>query len=98
MGYDLLASKASALGFAPASLASCESNDTLESFFSALRQSAAEYDLTTMTYHWLIGVSASTDSAGITTYYDFDEFGRLKSIKDFNRHFIKKFTYNYKLK
>lgn len=68
----------------------------LTSFFTSLRNALPDYDITTMTYHWLIGVSSATDSRGITTHFSFDNQGRLSSIKDYNGYFIRKYDYHYK--
>ncbi len=53
-------------------------------------------DVTTLTYRWLVGVVSETDGRGVTTYYNYDDYGRLKEIRDYNRHLIRKYTYNLK--
>ncbi len=96
MDYATLSAKAHSLGMPPESLSECYDNSRLSSFFISLRTSCAGYDISTLTYHWLIGTASSTDSSGITTYFSFDDFGRLSAEKDFNQHFIKKYEYNYR--
>ena len=96
--YATLSAKTSASGYNPQMLNECSDESVLSAFFPALRQAMVGCDLTTMTYHWLVGVSSMTDSSGITTNFSFDDFGRLKDIKDYNGYFIRKFEYNYRKK
>ena len=52
--------------------------------------------ITTYTYDPVIGMTSQTDAKGQTTYYEYDEFQRLKNMRDQNRYIIKNNTYNYK--
>ena len=45
---------------------------------NSLRNSLPAAQVTTYTYKPLIGMATATDPQGITTYYDYDAFGRLK--------------------
>jgi YD repeat-containing protein len=51
--------------------------------------------ITTYTYKATHGVSSVTDPNNSTTYYEYDGFGRLRNIKDYDRNNLKKFMYNY---
>lgn len=53
--------------------------------------------VTTFTYLPLIGMTSSTDPKGMTTYYEYDAFGRLKSIRDQNKNIIKNYEYHLKI-
>lgn len=59
--------------------------------------------VTTYTYKPLVGILTSTDPSGITTYYDYDSFGRLKEtyiykdniVSTANKQTIQKYDYHY---
>jgi len=52
--------------------------------------------MTTYTYKPLIGMTSMTDAKGMTTYYEYDGFGRLKLEKDQYGNVTKNYSYNYK--
>jgi YD repeat-containing protein len=51
--------------------------------------------MNTYTYDPLIGITSKTDQSNNTTFYFYDEFGRLKTIKDNDLNIIKDFDYQY---
>lgn len=51
--------------------------------------------ITTYTYKPLIGMTSQTDTNGKITYYDYDNVGRLKSIRDYNNKLLKVYEYKY---
>jgi YD repeat-containing protein len=59
--------------------------------------------VTTYTYKPLVGILTATDPSGITTYYDYDSFGRLKEtyiykdniVTPANKQIIQKYDYHY---
>lgn len=52
--------------------------------------------ITTYTYKPLVGMTSQTDPRGVTTYYEYDDFNRLKFIKDNQGDVIQRFDYHYK--
>jgi hypothetical protein len=52
--------------------------------------------ITSYMYKPLIGVTRITDAHELSTYYDYDEFNRLKFIKDKDLNVLQAYFYNYK--
>lgn len=57
-----------------------------------------DVEMRSLSYHWLIGIASETDSRGVSTYYNYDDFGRLDNVKDYNQYFIQKNSYHYQQK
>lgn len=53
--------------------------------------------ITTYTYKPLIGISSVTDPKGDTQYYEYDEFNRLKYVKDKEGNILSKNEYHYQI-
>ncbi|MEJ8802069.1 RHS repeat domain-containing protein [Pontibacter sp. H249] len=51
--------------------------------------------VTLYTYDPLVGVTSLTDPNGRTTYYEYDELGRLKAVKDHEGNLLKAHEYRY---
>lgn len=52
--------------------------------------------MTTSTYDPLVGKTSETDANHVTTYYEYDEFNRLKRVKDQYGNILKQQVYHYK--
>ncbi len=54
------------------------------------------YLVTLYTYNPLMGMTSQTDPNGVTTYYEYDTFGRLKLVKNDDGDIKNRNTYHYK--
>jgi len=54
--------------------------------------------MTTYTYFPGVGLQSATDANDLTTYYKYDGFGRLNTVRDTDRNLVKKLQYNYRAK
>jgi YD repeat-containing protein len=60
-----------------------------------LRLYPATAQMTTYTYDPLIGMTSQCDASNRIIYYEYDSFGRLKTIRDQDRNVIKTIDYQY---
>ncbi|HEU5291049.1 MAG TPA: hypothetical protein VFU05_10425 [Cyclobacteriaceae bacterium] len=73
------------------------SDDTyINSKLNVLRTALPDSHITSFNYKPGIGVISQTDQNNITTYYSYDTFGRVATIKDNEGNIVKKYSYNYK--
>ncbi len=64
-------------------------------YIDEIRLHPPDAQMTTYTYDPLIGMTSETDPNGLTTYYEYDSFGRLEYIKDNDRNILKAYRYHY---
>ncbi len=70
--------------------------DDLNNLNNYIRNMLPNAMITTYTYRPLIGQETITDPNGKTTFYEYDNFDRLKTIRDQDGKIIKKIEYNYR--
>lgn len=77
---------------------SAASENTLRLKLNDIRNNSAlsKAMVTTYTYDPLVGITSITDSKGYTTFYEYDEFNRLKQTKDADGKILSKNVYHYK--
>ncbi|WP_299368160.1 hypothetical protein [Winogradskyella sp.] len=68
---------------------------TLRTALENLRQAFPYAMVSTYTYDSLIGVTSTTDPRGYTSYYEYDDFNRLKLVKDQDGNILNQNEYNY---
>jgi hypothetical protein len=61
-----------------------------------LRLYPADAQMISYTYIPGIGIASMTDANNVTSYYEYDSFGRLKLIQDDKGNVLQHYTYNYK--
>lgn len=73
------------------------SDTQIQSVFTNLRNNdnVSGYLITTYTYKPLIGMTSETDPSGRTIFFTYDDFGRLKCVKDEDGKIIKEHRYSY---
>jgi len=54
-----------------------------------------DYMVTLYTYNPLVGMTSQTDPNGVTTYYEYDSFGRLKCAKNDDGDILQWYDYHY---
>ncbi|PRD44980.1 hypothetical protein [Sphingobacterium haloxyli] len=52
--------------------------------------------ITTYTYKPLVGMTSMTDPRGVTEYYQYDGFQRLKDVLDFDKNVLQNYRYHYR--
>lgn len=79
--------------------ASYTKTDTeVRNFLAVLRTDSRLKDaqVASFTYDLFMGTTSATDAKGMTTYYEYDSFQRLKYIKDQDGNIVKSYDYHYK--
>jgi len=64
-------------------------------FIDELRLHPSGAQMTTYTHDPQVGVTSITDVRNQTTYYEYDGFGRLKTVKNDDGHIVEHHEYNY---
>ncbi|MFC1225367.1 hypothetical protein ACFE6N_16285 [Pedobacter sp. BG31] len=72
------------------------SDASVEALTNSLRNNLPEAQIESFTYNTLFGVTSQIDIKGEKTTFIYDNFGRLKTVKDQNGHILKVSDYNYK--
>jgi len=67
----------------------------LRTALNVIRTRMPNAQVSTYTYDPLIGVTSMTDPRGYTVYYDYDDFNRLKQVKDAEGNILNQNDYNY---
>lgn len=65
-------------------------------FIDEIRLYPMDAQMTSYTYKPLIGITTQTDARGYTTYYEYDDSGRLERIKGNDGNIVEEYKYKYK--
>lgn len=65
-------------------------------WFDDIKFWIADAQMKTFTYEPLVGMTSSTDAANRTNTYEYDDFGRLKLVKDHNEDIVNKHVYHFR--
>lgn len=68
----------------------------LRNGLNAFRTAFQASFISTYTFNPLVGVTSMTDSKGSASYYEYDNYNRLRFIRDNDQYVIQKNCYNYK--
>jgi YD repeat-containing protein len=66
-----------------------------ENLINSLRDRLTNAEINTYTYQPLVGIKTHTDPRGITTYYEYDDYGQLARIRDNSGNVLQSYEYNY---
>ena len=64
-------------------------------YYDNLKSLVPDALITTYSYKPLVGITMQTDPSGVTTYYYYDSFGRLSTVKNDDGKLLKKYDYHY---
>jgi hypothetical protein len=71
------------------------SKSYIDLFIAPLKTAKPNVFVTVYSYKPLVGIRTVTDINGINTYYDYDNFQRLRYVRDKDQNIIKSICYNY---
>ncbi|MGN8055129.1 hypothetical protein ACTJKN_02575 [Pedobacter sp. 22163] len=69
---------------------------TVDALVGTLQGALPKAQIKSFSYQPLYGMRSSTDVKGMSTYYDYDDFQRLKTLKDLEGNIIRQNDYHYK--
>ena len=70
-------------------------NESNLATLDALRTALPNAMVYIYTYDPLVGMTSQSDPNGVVSYYEYDEFGRLKLIKDNDENILQTYDYHY---
>ncbi|HTF16563.1 MAG TPA: hypothetical protein VK658_00750 [Chryseolinea sp.] len=71
------------------------SDAQISTLVDQIRLALPRSQVTTYTYVPGVGINSTTDPNNMTTYYEYDDFGRLKLVRDHNGNILTTYKYHY---
>lgn len=93
--YNTVTTAMSAAGTSHIELLNLTNSSTLKSKLDGVRNQLSSALLTQYTYYPLIGTASVTTPANLSTYYEYDAFGRLARIRNHKSQIVKEYAYGY---
>lgn len=96
VGIDDLIRFVSGIGFDQNMIVSGNiySSESIKILTDHIRTEFPKSEITSLTYHWLIGIMDATDGRGIKKSYKYDIHSRLTDVLDMNNALLRKYEYN----
>ena len=69
--------------------------ETINGLLDEVRLHPLDARMTTLTYEPLIGITSESDYNGLSTYYEYDQFGRLVTIRDHEKNILEHVEYHF---
>ncbi|MFW6371000.1 MAG: hypothetical protein ACOC10_07345, partial [Bacteroidota bacterium] len=66
-----------------------------KTLYNSLKALVPDALITTYSHKPLVGITQQTDPSGVTSYFDYDSFGRLSTVKNDDGKLLKKYDYHY---
>lgn len=73
-----------------------QQTDNIAGLIDVIKTTFSKVSITTYTHKPLVGITSITDPRGITIYFEYDAFGRLKNTKDSDLKLLEEYFYHYK--
>ncbi|MBB2144001.1 hypothetical protein GM921_00760 [Pedobacter sp. LMG 31464] len=94
MDYTVIESTLTAAAITSFSLSNPTKVD-IANFLSPLTTAFPKAQVSQLSYEPLVGMRSMTDSKGMSSFYEYDDFQRLLNIKDQRGDIVKNYRYNY---
>lgn len=71
------------------------STDVVNGYLDEVRLYPKGAVMVTCTFEPLVGMTSMTDANNVTTYFEYDDFGRLKNVRDQDGNILKNYDYQF---
>ena len=71
------------------------SQKEIKNLVDGLRSLMPSNEISSIYYHWLLGIVEMNNGRGLSSTYEYDKRGRMTGTRDFNNHLINRYDYHY---